>query len=180
MTDDNNSNAAIDPGSLRDPAWSELWDELDRRQQHLLACLHDLATLCAAVVPDRSALPPARWHTASAARLRMEYLMGTVIPAIESHGMPADRVAVIGLRDATPAYQRRISAFLSQWPTDRMFAHWPTYQAEAAGFRQTVSDRVATEVALLRPLLRRLALDRGARIDRMQAGKPPLPNGPAR
>lgn len=132
-----------------------MWNELDRRQHALLSCLDEHRLLCLAALPDRTALSAARWRVAQAGRARMEYLNGTVFPAVEAVCSGPEKTRLEALRDGTPSYQRQVSKHVSRWPTEAIVSDWEGYKPAADAFRSTIQARVAAEVALLRPLLRR-------------------------
>lgn len=146
-----------------DVNYSKMWETLSQRQQHLLSCIREQGQLCMAVTPDQDALPSARWRTAQAARHRMDYLMTTVLPVVETRCSQIELRQVVALRDGTPSYQRWVTAFIARWPGERVFADWPTYQTESQVFRTTIVERVGQEASIIRPILRRLEISAASR-----------------
>jgi hypothetical protein len=88
----------------------------------------------------------------------MSYLHGTVFPATEAACLGGDLRLVVALRDATPAYQRAVSSYVTRWTTDAIVADWETYRSVAQPFREMILSRVSQEAALFRPILRQMAL----------------------
>lgn len=129
-----------------------MWDKLSGLQQALLDAVEEHRMLCSADVPDRGALSASRWRVAQAGRVRMDYLTGTVFPAIEvAHQDVPVRCAA--LRDATTSYQRDVSAYVARWPTEAIMTQWAAYQRAAHPFRAAILARVAEEADVLNPIL---------------------------
>lgn len=147
-----------DQRHVLDVDYDKMWKTLNQRQQHLMICVREQGRLCMAAKPDHDVLPSARWRTAQAARHRMDYLMTTVLPTIETRCSQIELHQVVGLRDGTPSYQRWVTAFIAKWPGERVFADWPAYQAESEVFRTTIAKRVSQEALVIRPILRRLKI----------------------
>lgn len=141
-----------------------MWETLNTRQQALLSCVQEHRRLCMAAIPDRPALGVSRWRVAQAGRTRMDYLNGTIFPAVDGAGTAADLRRIVALRDATPAYQRQVSAYVTRWSTEAIMAEWTAYQAAAKPFRAIILTRVAEEMEVLRPVLRQMALNQAKNI----------------
>lgn len=134
-----------------------MWEELERLHRHLLEVIREHELLCDAAAPDRGALAASRWRVAQAGRERMTFLNAEVFPVVEQIATAGCRRLAEQLRDQTPAYQRRVSAYVSQWPTDAIVADWSRYRAEANVFREEILERIQLEADVLRPALRELA-----------------------
>lgn len=132
-----------------------MWDILSGLQLALLDAVEEHRILCSADVPDRTALSASRWRIAQAGRVRMDYLTGTVFPAIDAAYQDAP-VRFAALRNATTPYQRDVSAYVARWPTEAILTQWSAYQRAAQPFRAAILARVSEEANVLRPILDRM------------------------
>lgn len=144
---------------IGDPVPGDLWTELKRRQDVLLARIADHEILCAAATPDQGALTRSRWQVAHAGRHRMEWLNAIVFPFALDHCSGFDLGELQRLRDETLPYQRYVSDCVSTWTIAKIIADWDVYRHASVRFRDAIRARVAREVAVLRLVLPRAELN---------------------
>lgn len=126
--------------------------EMHQRTAAFLAaiCEHDM--LCRGAAPDLLALARVRWRIADASRQRLEYLIEEALPRAErlATGEAARRLR--RLKDTTPAYRQRISAFNAQWSSETLATNWPEYRTRAGEIGAAIRARLAEEAMVIRLL----------------------------
>lgn len=129
-----------------------MWPEMQQRTAALLAAMREHEVLCRDAAPDLPALARVRWRIADASRQRMEYLIEEVLPQAErlATGEAARRLR--RLKDTTPSYRQRISAFNAQWSAETLATNWPEYRVRAGEIRAAIRARLAEEAMVIRLL----------------------------
>ena len=112
--------------------------------------MRDHESLCRQSSPDMPAIARVRWRIAEASRRRLEYFVEEVLPQAEAHAASDAVRCLQTIKDRTAGYRQRISAYLADWPTEKIADDWQGYRAAAMLLRRTIHARLEDEAMIMR------------------------------
>lgn len=136
----------------------ELFRDLKRAHDRLIAALDGLAEVTADPIPHRARFTEARFRLSNASLIRRGMLREAVDYLCERAG-PDEARALRQLQSAGPELLLESTAHVRKWTTDAVEANWPDYSLASAAMRLRMAARIDSERAVVYPLLRQRLLD---------------------
>jgi hypothetical protein len=135
--------------------------ELKEIHEDLLATIAAIEAIVEQSTPDRVNLTSARYKLTRINGRRRKFLAEKVYPRLESLS-PAHAQRAAALRNGAASLLAASAQHIARWSVEHIVANWTDYQRASAAIRASMRERIATERAVLYPLLE--TLDRMERL----------------
>lgn len=126
--------------------------ELREAHETLLTGIQELEDATQAAAPDASALAAIRWRLSRASGRRRRLVDRACARLLEG-ASPGVAAELDGLRENSAGMLSATSRHVGSWTIDRVVADWDGYRAASIEMRKAMRRRIATEKAVLYPLL---------------------------
>jgi hypothetical protein len=127
--------------------------ELRRFYEDLVSCIHEMEDEAARESPDRARLADVRWKLSRASQRRQRFIEDIVYPYLLERVSGSNAEKVKALRAENATLRAASTRHVGLWTIENALQNWSDYREASAKITASMRRRMATEKAVLYPLL---------------------------